>query len=174
MSSRFICLDNYWATFQRQHFDILAFEAAARSKYYISDVFSITEETYFEVRSQFLIGLERFKASTEPSRGDAGTTSAMPLIKQMQLLKIALPKFSEDQLAWENFRDLFKSLVHDVVEIPSVQRLQYLKSALSGEALDVVANIPLTDAAYVGAWTDLNKRYGNQRVLLFSRICATS
>lgn len=75
----------------------------------------------------------------------------MPLVKQ-RLPKISLPKFSRDQLAWESFRDLFKSLVHELSDIPSsVQKLHYLKSALSGEALDVITNVLLTDAAYAGA-----------------------
>lgn len=99
MSSRLVRLDDYWTTFQRQHFEILAFEGAAKSEYCTADVFSDTEEAYFGVRSQFLIGIERFKTPAEPARADVGTTSAMPLVKQMQLPKIALPKFSGDQLA---------------------------------------------------------------------------
>lgn len=42
---------------------------------------------------------------------------------------------------------MFKSLMRDVLDLPAVQKLQYLKSCLSGEAADLIAKIPLSDVA---------------------------
>ncbi|XP_071651729.1 uncharacterized protein [Temnothorax longispinosus] len=97
-------------------------------------------------------------------------SSVTPVVRQLQLPKINLPKFSGDQLAWEGFRDLFRSLVHDASDIPGVQKLQYLKSCLLGEAEALVANVPLSDAAYQGAWDDFVARYDHPRVLLFAHM----
>jgi len=40
------------------------------------------------------------------------------------LLKINLTIFDGDVTKWEEFRDLFKSLVHDVDRIPSIKKMQ--------------------------------------------------
>ncbi|KMQ88223.1 hypothetical protein RF55_12326 [Lasius niger] len=62
-----------------------------------------------------------------------------------------LIKVEKDKLAWESFRDLFKSLVGDVSELAPVQKLQYLKASLYGEAAVVVANVELNDKGYEAA-----------------------
>lgn len=97
-----------------------------------------------------------------------GGTSVSPVVRQLQLPKINLSKFADDQLAWKGFRDLFRSLVHDLPDIPGVLKLQYLKSCLLGEAADLVANVTLSDAVYQWALEDLMARYDNLRVLLFA------
>lgn len=63
-------------------------------------------------------------------------------------------------------RDLFKSLVYDVVGLVPMQKLQYLKSSLTGEAAAVVANIEIFSDGYALAWDELVSRCDNRRVLL--------
>ncbi|XP_011694621.1 PREDICTED: uncharacterized protein LOC105454009 isoform X2 [Wasmannia auropunctata] len=165
LKTRLERMDEYWSRIQEQNFKLVAFEEIEKTNYYKNDMFSNSEESYLSNRAKFLTAMSNLApkiAMVEPA--DA---SATPLIKQMQLPKMSLPKFSGDHLAWESFRDLFRSLVHDVPSISPVQKLQYLKSCLSGETADVIANAPLTDAEYEGAWTDLMTRYDNGRILLF-------
>ncbi|XP_039309667.1 uncharacterized protein LOC105206883 [Solenopsis invicta] len=147
IKSRLTRLDNYWEQFQERHFELIALEGFEASAYNKSDVFTTTEESYFSVRAQFLTALSK---------------------KQTPERRMNRKLFSGDQLAWEDFRDLFSSLVHNVPDIPAVQKLQHLRSCLSGEAAAVVAKAPVTDAAYEGAWSDLVARYDNRRILLFS------
>ncbi|KMQ85623.1 hypothetical protein RF55_15705 [Lasius niger] len=177
IKSRRSLLDDYWKRFQDGHFGLLVYEAVIKTEYVTKDVFSATEEMYFQMRSKLtdaLSKLERRVGAAESERQKpiqvGGATSVSPVVRQLQLPKINLPKFAGDQLAWEGFRDLFLSLVHDVPNIPGVQKLQYLKSCLSGETADLVANVTLSDAAYQGAWKDLIARYDNPRVLLFAHM----
>lgn len=101
---------------------------------------------------------------------ESGEPSAV--LKQIQLPKINLPTFNGDQLAWEGFRDLFKSLVHDVVGLAPTQKLQYLKSSLTWEAAAVVASIEISSDGYALAWDELVARYDNRRVLLATHMRA--
>jgi len=45
----------------------------------------------------------------------------------MNLPKINLPTFDGDKIKWENFRDLFKILVHNINNIPIIKKMHYLK-----------------------------------------------
>ncbi|XP_029178087.1 uncharacterized protein LOC114945904 [Nylanderia fulva] len=169
-------LNEYWRQFQDQHFLVIVKPEADKTEYVRRDYFTTIEESYFEVRHKFaeaLADLTPTRATGQSAHDrthDSSFGDEASVFKQMQLPKITLPKFSGDQLAWEGFRDLFRSLVHDVSTISKVQKLQYLKSSLTGEAAHVVDSVPLTDAAYQGAWEDLLARYDNPRILLYAHM----
>ncbi|XP_011170485.2 uncharacterized protein LOC105203396 [Solenopsis invicta] len=172
VSSRLARLDDYWRRYQDVHFKIAADPEADRTDYIKNDYFTTTEEEYFGMRSKLndlFVHLSRAGAALEVQRPwspGPSSTAVAPVLRQMQLPKLELSKFSGDQLEWEGFRNLFRSLVHDVTGVPKVQKLQYLMGCLTGEAAEVVAGVPLTDGAYDGAWQDLMVRYDNPRVLL--------
>ena len=50
--------------------------------------------------------------------------------------------------------------------LEDVERLYYLKSSVSGEAADLLKNIPVTDANYARAWGRLKSHYENTRALV--------
>jgi len=68
------------------------------------------------------------------------------------LFKINLTIFDGDVTKWEEFRDLFKSLVHDVDRIPPIKKMQYLKGYLTEEATEVIAKMKITAEGYCSAW----------------------
>ncbi|XP_029161171.1 uncharacterized protein LOC114935244 [Nylanderia fulva] len=168
VSTRLARLDDYWTRYQNAHFEIVSDPEADKTAYMRDDCFTTTEEAYFRMRSKLDLRDQLKKAGNIETEARSGpsSTAVAPVLKQMQLPKLELPKFSGDQLEWEGFRNLFRSLVHDVTGVPKVQKLQYLMGCLTGEAAEVVAGVPLTDGAYDGAWQDLIMRYDNQRVLL--------
>ena len=63
-------------------------------------------------------------------------------------------------LDWKEFWDIFTVAVHDNPEIPPVQNFVYLKSLLTGEAAEYVANIKTEEANYDVAVQRLQSRYG--------------
>ncbi|XP_046145807.1 uncharacterized protein LOC123989173 [Osmia bicornis bicornis] len=157
-------LERYWDAFLYGHCQLLRFEEAQDSAYVDQDRFSTIEEAYLQVAAQMAQYLEDL-AQAGPSRGVQPPPETP---EKPQLPKIQLPTFSGDPLKWESFRDLFKSLVHSVPNLQDVRKLLYLKSALTGEAAEVIQNTPITDAGYQGAWEDLEQRYGNLRLLSFA------
>ncbi|XP_046145417.1 uncharacterized protein LOC114881524 [Osmia bicornis bicornis] len=124
------------------------------SAYVDHDRFSTIEEAYLQVAAQ-MAQYQEDLAQAGPSRGVQPPPETP---EKPQLPKIQLPTFSGDPLKWESFRDLFKSLVHSVPNLQDVRKLLYLKSALTGEAAEVIQNTPITDAGYQGAWEDLEQR----------------
>ncbi|XP_055623691.1 uncharacterized protein LOC129767095 [Toxorhynchites rutilus septentrionalis] len=83
----------------------------------------------------------------------------------LRLPKIDLPKFDGDFSRWLGFRDTFKSMVHDVLEIPPVAKLQFLLQSLEGEARKPYETVDIEAANYHPTWEALLKRYDNTRFL---------
>ncbi|XP_046145368.1 uncharacterized protein LOC123988660 [Osmia bicornis bicornis] len=156
-------LNRYWDTFLSGHRQLMRCMEASSSLYVKEDAFSVTEEAYLDAASMISHHLKELQ-SPGPSQSQPSNPAPTP---HPQLPKIELPKFSGDPLQWESFRDLFKSLVHDVSHLPDVQKLLYLKYSLTGEAAEVIRNTP-TDSGFKGAWEDLEARYGNFCLLSFS------
>lgn len=159
LSARLELLERYWTTFYDAHYALMDFERVDASDYMKRDTYSTTEELYVSMKARIISCLP--SANITESKDDSST-----IMRQIQLPKINLPTFSGDQLEWEGFRDLFKSLVHDVDGLGKTQKLQYLKASLTGEAAAVVANIEISSEGYSSAWEELESRYDNRRVLL--------
>jgi len=95
-----------------QHYTILLFDYAETLNYMMEDVFTTVEGNYIESR---IIGILSKASILEHLLEESFNASAG--LKQLQLPRINLPSFDGDQLAWEGFRDLFKSLIHDMEKL---------------------------------------------------------
>ncbi|XP_039309076.1 uncharacterized protein LOC105207058 [Solenopsis invicta] len=83
----------------------------------------------------------------------------------VKLPTIELPKFDGNYEQWIPFRDLFQSLIASNASIPAVQKLHYLRSALTGEAAKVITTLKITNDNYEVAWTSLKQRFENKRLI---------
>ncbi|KMQ88248.1 bel12-ag transposon polyprotein [Lasius niger] len=160
-------LEEYWSDFVKRHRAIKRSAEADHSEYVKRDEFSRIEERYFEIAGQLANAIQAMTSKTTSSDPLVSQVEAGNAPKRVHLPKVDLPKFSGDLLAWENFKGLFKALIHDNAGIPNVLKLQYLKSSLSGEAANLLKNVAITDSGYEGAWQDLLDNYENQHLLLF-------
>lgn len=75
-----------------------------------------------------------------------------------------LPEFKIDMFSgnytnWVNFKDMFKSLVHENIDIPNIQELYYLRSCWAGEAAQVIASVTNNSDSYDVAWKLFNKTF---------------
>jgi len=77
-----------------------------------------------------------------------------------RLPKLSLPHFSGDTLMWQTFKDSFDAAVHNSPSLSKVQKFNYLRAQLQGDALRAIAGLPLTDVNYDQAITILTQRYG--------------
>ncbi|XP_064632755.1 uncharacterized protein LOC135491048 [Lineus longissimus] len=89
-----------------------------------------------------------------------------PRTKNVQLPKLTLPTFSGDILQWQTFNDVFAAAIHNNTNLDNVQKLQYLRAQLSGEAADIIAGLSSTDANYAHAMELLRKRYGEKHKVI--------
>lgn len=70
-------------------------------------------------------------------------------------------QFHGDYSKWQDFRDLFKSGVHENERILPANKFKLLKRALKGAALRVVGSMLTTEANYHKAWEHLCKTYND-------------
>lgn len=83
---------------------------------------------------------------------------------------INLPTFSGSYNEWIPFRDLFKSLIHNKLELAQIQKLHYLKSCLAVEAAKTIESVSLTSEFHATAWDLLKKRYEKSRFIIESHV----
>jgi len=76
--------------------------------------------------------------------------SGVPYLSNYQLPKRKFPMFSRVLTKWQGFEDLFKSILSHTLDLPDVERFEYLKTSLEGEALLLVSHLSLTSANYEG------------------------
>ena len=80
-----------------------------------------------------------------------------------RLPKLTLPTFGGDPLKWQTFWDSFDSAVHSNNVLTNVQKLNYLRAHLEGEAARTIAGFPLTSVNYQQSVDLLKGRFGDQQ-----------
>ena len=84
----------------------------------------------------------------------------------IQLLEpIKLPSFSGNIIDWRHYYNIFVELIHVRTDLTDIQKLHYLHSSLSGEALNVIKSIPITHENYAVAIDVLKNRYDSKLIV---------
>ena len=86
---------------------------------------------------------EHNEISSPSGSGDYNVTLNSVSVETQSLPKMNLPKFSGTFAEWENFRDLFRSVVHRRTDLDASIKYYHLRTNLTGEALDQIKSIPL-------------------------------
>ncbi|XP_076301705.1 uncharacterized protein LOC143219715 [Lasioglossum baleicum] len=111
--------------------------------------------------------LRGVREATLPSRQASTSiesTNCKPANKMLP--KIQIPSFDGNLINWFSFYDTFKSLVHENVDLPNVQKFHYLKNSLRGEISSIVASLNASSENYLVAWDMLQKRCNRPRQLI--------
>lgn len=82
-----------------------------------------------------------------------------------RLPKLDLPHFSGGYTQWREFFDIFVCAVHDRKNLAPVQKLQYLKGCLTGDAKNIIKTLTLKDENYPIAIKQLKLRYDNVKTI---------
>ena len=106
------------------------------------------------------------KVKDQSSQESAHTESRQS--SNLKLPRIELPKVNGDVLKFPNFWDQFEAAVHNNDDLPNVQKFTYLRSVLTGNALQTIEGFEVTGANYQPAVEYLKHRYGRKRVIISS------
>lgn len=135
---------------------------------------ALFEESYYALSArirEFLNPITHIRATTaSPSTSRA--SDQMDTQINIRLPKLNLPTFSGKYHEWFPFFDSFNSVIHLNASISSVQKLQYLKASLTGDAGNVISSLEISDLNYEVAWNLLRERYDNKRVIVRTHIKA--
>jgi len=93
-------------------------------------------------------------------------------VQRARLAPVLLPKFHGNIQEYESYFDCFKAMVHNEDVYPPAQKFSYLRSSLSGPALDVIKAILMTETNYAVAIKRLQQRYENKSLVIQSHIRA--
>ncbi|XP_055598712.1 uncharacterized protein LOC129748218 [Uranotaenia lowii] len=128
------------------------------------------EDDYCELKSKLLRLLSSIRGSINET--SASSASAFPgassTLARVKLPEIKLPLFSGKTKEWVTFRDSFKSLIHSSNQLSNTDKFCYLRSAVTDEALQAIASVDITAANYEVAWSTLERRYENRKLLVKS------
>ena len=87
----------------------------------------------------------------------------------MRLTKLS---FSRNPLDWLTFWDSFQAAIHLNPNLSGIQKFNYLKSQLQGDAARCIDGIPLSDQNYLHAITLLRDHFGQTHKLVSAHMQA--
>lgn len=169
INTRLEILESNWLKFQIEHESICngEFGPYEDNPYIKNKTYERCLEFYMQARASWLTlqeSVEATNASTRVSTEMAPNSQSYS--RRFALPKLTLPKFSGDFHTWRTFHDLFTSIVIKNIELTNAERMQYLKTSLSGEAERLISSLPVSDENFAIAWNSLTSRYENKRFLL--------
>ncbi|XP_053964178.1 uncharacterized protein LOC128867103 [Anastrepha ludens] len=105
-----------------------------------------------------------FRANTGDSQ------SIIVNANRSRLPLLMLPKFSGAYTEWSNFFSMFTSVIDNDGDLTQSDKLQYLRSCLSGAALDTIQSLEINETNYKNALDLLKKRFDNKRIIFQAHI----
>ena len=85
---------------------------------------------------------------------------------QCKLPKMQMPEFNGDPLRWQGFWDRYEVSIDSNTNIRDIDKFNYLKGCLKGEALDAISGLALSMENYKEAIQLLKNRFGNEQLLI--------
>lgn len=149
-------------------------EASKADKDQINDF----EDNYCSVKAKLLSKINELKRKTSiaesvgsPQHNQSTNQSIFLPTRKSNLPKVKLPAFSGNYIEYTNFINAFEAAVSYDQSLTNLEKFLHLKSCLSGEALQTIIALEVTDQNYTVALRMLQTRYGNKLLIFQSHIC---
>lgn len=124
------------------------------------DIISKLQDDFYAIYEEILSLLSQQTIDSKPVV--AQTVTATPVINAP---RVTIKPFSGDPLDWSNFKTIFDHSVNDNENYSKAQKLQLLRTFVTGNALSLIQHIDIKDDNYVLAYKLLVDRYDNVRTL---------
>lgn len=103
-------------------------------------------------------------------QSDIPRVTSTPIECNVKLPQINIPTFSGNYCNWLDFRDAFRSLIQENQQLNDVQRFYYLRSAIKGDAANVIKSLETTAENYKIAFDLLTQRYQNKKLIVHNHV----
>nr|XP_053606381.1 uncharacterized protein LOC128672900 isoform X2 [Plodia interpunctella] len=127
------------------------------------------ESLYFSAlaNAECLIESDETGDSSSDFRSSSNTSKPRAHVK---LPEIKLPTFDGQYDQWLEYRNSYITMIHKRTDLDAIQKFHYLRSSLSGSALQVISALEFTASNYQHAWELLENRFHNARLLVHNHI----
>ena len=109
------------------------------------------------------------KAEMEQKRLELGKQFGVPITchtPTIKLPKLELQKFNGNILRWQEFWDSFEASIHRNPNLQPVDKFNYLRAELEGDASAVISGLELTNSNYEVAVNLLQERFGRDELMM--------
>ena len=117
-----------------------------------------------DARSLYTSSVDHFTLHGPFPISAAGYHASAQQFATSRLPKLSLPTFSGDPLTWQTFWDSFYAVID--ANPSGIQKFNYLKAQLQGDAARAIDGLPLSDLNYRHAVTLLRDRFGQPHELI--------
>ncbi|XP_055522910.1 uncharacterized protein LOC129717092 [Wyeomyia smithii] len=156
-------LDTIWRELDELQAALEATEESSEGMSQNNEIRAKFEGQYFRIKAGLISKLPSDIPDTSASQPSPPMVSSS--LKGLKLPTITLPEFDGDYKEWLVFHDTFHALIHANQDVPAIQKFHYLKSAVTGEAAQVIESFAICAASYPLAWQALVSRYANEYLL---------
>ncbi|KYN50072.1 hypothetical protein ALC62_00100 [Cyphomyrmex costatus] len=128
------------------------------------------KDEFANVQDRFYSLLIRVRTLTDSIQSVANTsmgidapspvdTASTVVNHKMKLPKVSLPNFDGSYEKWLSFKNAFIAMIDSRTDLSDVEKLQYLQSAVTGEAANKIKILSIESANYSRAWELLKRAY---------------
>ena len=111
----------------------------------------------------------KMKAEMEQKRLELEKQFGVPITchtPTIKLPKLELQKFNGNILRWQEFWDSFEASIHRNPNLQPVDKFNYLRAELEGDASAVISGLELTNSNYEVAVNLLQERFGRDELMM--------
>ena len=125
--------------------------------------------------SQIPINNSRNSSTESKNRSTVNQTTPQVIYQPVpsggssDLPKLKLTEFSGDPLEWPEWSGLFDVVVHQK-PISDTEKMQNLKTSLTGQAKAAISGMGFSSQSYYNAWDVLCEKYGRSDVIVIAQI----
>jgi hypothetical protein len=166
LKRRFARAQSIFEKFEPLHSAIIAY-VATQPEFDLETEEQIRME-FFEAFDEIDAAYVRYFPEVErPASNPNSINSSSSTCSNLRLPKLSLRTFDGNFSEWTSFIQFFDNAIHSRPELARIEKFQYLISSLTGEPLNLVKAITLSEENYPIAYNALVDRYENKRKLSY-------
>ena len=90
--------------------------------------------------------MRKMRETNSSYRADLSNVGQRPAVK---LPKLEIVKFRGDYTKWQSFIDSLKAAIHSSATLSNIDKFNYLRCHIAGDALNTIEGLSLTNDNYI-------------------------
>lgn len=144
------------------------------------DEFAILQERFYTLASKVeniinpSVHITSAGSSNNSIQPSGSGTAVLMKQRRLKLPEASLPKFDGRYENWLSFKNTFIAMINAQTDLSDVEKLQYLKSSLTGDAANKLKILSIEGSNYAKAWELLKRAYEVKRILISRHLLLVS